>query len=33
MDFTYVFIIIVGTIKKKKLNLSMAESPRKDEKL
>ena len=28
MDFTYVFIIIGGTIKKLKFNLSGAEGPR-----
>ena len=33
MDITYVRIIIKGTIKKLKLNLSMAHGPRTEQKL
>ena len=33
MDITYVCVIIRGTIKKKKLNISRAESPRTEQKL
>ena len=33
MDFTYVCIIIGGTIKKLKLNLSKAEGPRTEQNL